>query len=68
MQPLTKNTLSMQPESYYITSYELATIMNVSERTALRRFQMMRRELGIPPRIAVPRHTVYEFFHIPHKQ
>lgn len=53
-----------KPAPYLITSYELAEILSVSERTALRYMQDMRRKLGLPARKLLRRREVYEFFGI----
>lgn len=54
-----------KPQPFLITSYELATILNVSEHTALRYMQRMRKELGLPARTLLKRTDVYDYFKIP---
>lgn len=47
---------------YHITSFELADLMCVSEHTALRRMQEMRKKLGLPKRCLLRRKDVLEYF------
>ncbi|MBQ0153823.1 MAG: HTH domain-containing protein [Bacteroidales bacterium] len=54
-----------KPKPFLITSFELAEKLNVSERTALRYMQRMRKELGLPKRCLLKRSDVYAYFKIP---
>lgn len=54
-----------KPQPFLITSFELAEKLNVSERTALRYMQRMRKELGLPKRCLLKRSDVYAYFKIP---
>ena len=49
---------------FHITALELGFILNVSEHTALRYMQEMRRELGLPQKKLLKRRDVYNYFGI----
>lgn len=53
-----------KPQPFLITSYELADKLSVSEHTALRYMQRMRKELGLPRRCLLKRQDVYSYFGI----
>lgn len=57
-----------KPLPFHITALELSFILNVSEHTALRYMQEMRRELGLERRKLLKRKDVYAYFGITEEQ